>query len=117
MVLTGCEVILVNRNALDSFRVGPDGCKLDTSVCTSRRATCHSDGSCLCSDDEPNFRNPRTRAGDGKDYGCVDSDSIRAELVSAYANYTLTVVYFNFTAEHLNLFHNLLFFIPLKVRI
>jgi hypothetical protein len=77
MVMTGCEVILVNRNALDSFRVGKDGCKFDTSVCTSH-AKCQSDGSCLCSDDEPNFRNPRTKAGDGKDYGCLDSDSIRA---------------------------------------
>ncbi|CAB4026456.1 Hypothetical predicted protein, partial [Paramuricea clavata] len=77
IVLTGCEVILVNRNGLDSFRVGKDGCKLDTSVCTSP-ATCQSDKSCLCSDDEPNFRNPRTRAGDGKNYGCLDSESIRA---------------------------------------
>jgi hypothetical protein len=76
MVMTGCEVVRVNRNALDSFCVGKDGCKFDTSVCTSR-ATCQSDNSCLCSDDEPNFRNPRTRAGDSKDYGCLDSESIR----------------------------------------
>jgi hypothetical protein len=26
MVMTGCEVVLVNRNVLDSFRVGKDGC-------------------------------------------------------------------------------------------
>ena len=77
IILTGCEVVLVNRDVLDSFRVGKDGCTYDTRVCTNR-ATCQSDGSCLCSDDEPNFRNPTHRRGDDKDYGCVDSDSIRA---------------------------------------
>ena len=78
MVLTGCEVVLVNRNAQDSFRVGKDGCNHDTSVCSSPATCRQSDGSCLCSDDERNFRNPTHRRGDDKDYGCLDSDSIRA---------------------------------------
>ncbi|CAB4024012.1 Hypothetical predicted protein, partial [Paramuricea clavata] len=44
--------------------------------------TCQFDGSCLCSvDHEPNFRNPRKRAGDDKDYGCLNSESIRAGAV------------------------------------
>jgi hypothetical protein len=90
MILTGCEVVLVNRNVQDRFRVGKDGCKFDTSVCTNR-AKCQSDGSCLCSDDEPDFRNPHTRAGDDKDYGCLDSGSIRkgvGKFFSSYDNYT-----------------------------
>jgi hypothetical protein len=77
MILTGCKVVLVNRNVRDSFRAGKDGCKNDATVCTSS-ATCQFDGSCLCSVDEPNFRNPRTRAGDDKGYGCLNSKSIRA---------------------------------------
>jgi hypothetical protein len=27
VVMTGCEVVLVNRNIIDSFRVGEDGCR------------------------------------------------------------------------------------------
>jgi hypothetical protein len=83
VVLTGCEVVLVNRDLRDSFRVGKDGCTNNTSVCTSP-ATCQSDGSCLCSVDKPNFRNPNIivvggggglKYGDS--YGCVSSDDLR----------------------------------------
>jgi hypothetical protein len=56
-VLTGCEVVLVNRNVTDSFRVGKDGCPNDTSVCKSN-ATCQPDGSCLCNSKRPSYRNP-----------------------------------------------------------
>ena len=80
IVLTGCGVVLVNRDLRDSFRVGKDGCTNDESVCTSS-ATCQSDGLCLCSVDKPNFRNPATRSGDDKSYGCLDSESIRTGLV------------------------------------
>jgi hypothetical protein len=87
MVLTGCEVVLVNRDLLDSFRVGKDGCKHDTSVCTNFDARCTKPGGqCLCTVFKPNYINPRTRAGDDKGHGCVDSTAL--ELVSAYDNYT-----------------------------
>jgi hypothetical protein len=78
MVLTGCEVVLVNRNVLDSFRVGKDGCTHNSSVCTNSQSICRkSDGLCSCTRFQPNFRNPRTRAGDDKGYGCINNKSIR----------------------------------------
>ena len=82
VVMTGCEVVLVNRNITDSFRVGEDGCKNNASdsVCTSL-ATCQSDGSCLCSGSKPNFRNPNIIVGGGLEYGdsygCVSSEHLR----------------------------------------
>ncbi|CAB4004021.1 Hypothetical predicted protein [Paramuricea clavata] len=81
MVLTSCEVVLVNRNVKDSFRVGKDGCTNDASVCTSS-ATCQSDGSCLCSGSKPNFSNPNIIVGGGRleygdSYGCVSSEYLR----------------------------------------
>ncbi|CAB4008248.1 Hypothetical predicted protein [Paramuricea clavata] len=85
VVITGCEVVLVNRNVTDSFRFGKDGCTNDERVCTSS-ATCQSDGSCLCSADKPNFRNPATRSGVDKSYGCLDSESIRFGLVGGSEN-------------------------------
>jgi hypothetical protein len=54
VVMTGCEVVLVNRNVTDSFRVGKDGCTSDTSVCKSN-ATCQPDGSCLCNSKRPSY--------------------------------------------------------------
>jgi hypothetical protein len=48
VVMTGCEVVLVNRNITDSFRVGEDGCTNDATVCTDFGATCQLDGLCLC---------------------------------------------------------------------
>ena len=49
------EVTLVNRNATDSFRVGENSCKLNTSHCPNS-ATCQSDsGLCLCNNSQPNF--------------------------------------------------------------
>ena len=80
VMTAGCEVVLVNRNVTDSFRVGKNGCTNDERVCTSS-ATCQSDGLCLCSADKPNFRNPATRRVDDKSYGCLDSKSIRTGLV------------------------------------
>ena len=75
--MTGCEVVWVNRNVTDSFRVGKDGCRNDTSVCPSR-AKCRPDGSCLCNVYNPNFRNPvlewfEDGIKDGDSYGCVDN--------------------------------------------
>ncbi|CAB4044499.1 Hypothetical predicted protein [Paramuricea clavata] len=81
VIMTGCEVVLVNRNVTDSFRVGNDGCTNDATVCTSS-ATCQSDGSCLCSDSKPNFRNPVIIADGaikyGDSYGCVSSEFMRS---------------------------------------
>ena len=72
--MTGCEVVLVNRNVTDSFRVGEDGCTNDASVCTDFGTACRqSDGLCLCPVGEPNFRKPTGV----KDYGCLNSESIR----------------------------------------
>ncbi|CAB4004024.1 Hypothetical predicted protein, partial [Paramuricea clavata] len=87
VVMTGCEVVLVNRDDVDSFRVGEDGCTNNASVCTSS-ATCQSDGLCLCSDSEPNFRNPKIIVGGGgglkygDSYGCVSSNDLRFEVGS-----------------------------------
>ena len=61
--MTGCEVVWVNRNVIDSFRVGKDGCTNDTSVCPSS-STCQTDsGLCLCRDSEPNFYNAYGKPG------------------------------------------------------
>ena len=72
IVLIRCEVVLVNRNFTDSFRVGNDGCTKNSDCSDS--ATCQSDrGLCLCSDSQPNFRNPTTSS---KAYGCVSNENI-----------------------------------------
>ena len=76
VIMTNCDVVLVNRNVADSFRVGKDGCTNDTSVCPNS-ATCHSDsGLCFCGQNQPNFRNPAAQIS-GKAYGCLSSSSIR----------------------------------------
>ena len=82
VVMIGCEVVWVNRNVTDSFRVGQDGCTNDTSVCTNVFATCQDDGSCLCSSKSPSFRNPVIEVTGGKlmygsSYGCIKNDNIR----------------------------------------
>ena len=77
VVLTGCEVVLVNRNVTDSFRVGKGGCKNDSNVCPSS-STCQRDsGLCLCGR-LPNFRNPVVENING--YKCVSSQEIIAGL-------------------------------------
>jgi hypothetical protein len=65
VVMTACEVVWVNRNVTDSFRVGNDGCTNDTGLCTSS-ATCQSDGLCLCKSDRPSYRNPVIEVKDSK---------------------------------------------------
>jgi hypothetical protein len=76
VVMTACEVVWVNRNVTDSFRVGNNGCTNDTGLCTSS-ATCQSDGLCLCKSDRPSYRNPVIEVKDskivyGNSYGCID---------------------------------------------
>ena len=69
--MIGCEVVWVNRNVTDSFRVGKDGCTKNTSVCPSS-STCQTDsGLCLCLNGEPTFTNPSGKTGDGQGYGCL----------------------------------------------
>ncbi|CAB4043521.1 Hypothetical predicted protein, partial [Paramuricea clavata] len=77
VVLTGCEVVWVNRGALDSFRVGNEGCTYDTRVCTNFDAKCRKSygGVCLCGFLKPNYRNPRS--GNDKGYGCVSNNNMR----------------------------------------
>ena len=78
VVMTGCEVVWVNRNVTDSFRVGKDGCKNDTSVCPST-SICQTDsGLCLCRDHMPNFRNPNENLNDKKGYGCISGHNINS---------------------------------------
>ena len=81
-VMTSCEVVLINRNVTDSFRVGEFGCKSDPNICTTRNATCLADGSCLCNEDSPNFRNPVIEESDGfgETYGCTENKYIRPRV-------------------------------------
>jgi hypothetical protein len=78
VVMTDGEVVWVNRNVTDSFRVGKDGCTSDENVCTSVSATCQPDGSCLCKTGSPTFRNPVIERSSGtliygSTYGCIDN--------------------------------------------
>ena len=76
--MTGCEVVWVNRNVTDSFRVDKDGCTKNTSVCPSS-STCQTDsGLCLCRDREPSFRNPNKGTNDSPVYGCLSNRNIRS---------------------------------------
>jgi hypothetical protein len=79
VVLTGCEVVWVNRNVRDSFLVGKDGCMYDSKVCTNFDARCTKPaGVCLCGS-KPNYRNPRPKDKD-KGYGCLDSHNMRTGI-------------------------------------
>ena len=81
---TCTEVVSVKRSYRDSFRVGKlFGCLNDSTVCTTRSATCQSDGSCLCTSSRRTFRNPVIEIKSGKlvygnnTYGCVNNQYIR----------------------------------------
>ena len=78
VMMTDCQEVVVYRNFSDSFRVGTDGCKYNSSICTTRTAKCLADGWCLCSKDSPNFRNPVIEGLHkyGKTYGCIKSEYI-----------------------------------------
>ena len=78
VVMTGCEVVWVNRNVTDSFRVGEDGCTKNSSVCPSS-STCQTDsGLCLCRDSAPNFRNPNGNPNNKEGYGCQSGVNINS---------------------------------------
>jgi hypothetical protein len=88
VVVNGYEVVLVNRNVTDSFRVGQDGCTNDKFVCPDF-STCQSDGFCLCNFTRPNYRNPVIEMIDGHVflgdwYGCIDNDVIEQIQISPY---------------------------------
>ena len=78
VVMSSCQEFVVNRNVRDTFRVGNVGCKNNSSICTTRSATCQTDGWCLCNENSPNFRNPVIERFDkyGETYGCVKSEYI-----------------------------------------
>ena len=86
VTLSSCEVVFVDRKAVDYFYVGKDGCVNDTSVCTTRSATCKSDGWCLCSSSRQTHRNPVIEIDSGKtvyrknSYGCVNNQYIRFDV-------------------------------------
>ena len=79
-VLVRCQVTLVNRNLTDSFRVGENGCRIDSgcSMSATLTATCQPDsGLCLCMDGKPNFLFYNVP---GVHYQCVTSKSIRVGI-------------------------------------
>ena len=78
VVMSSCQELMVNRNVTDTFRVGNVDCINNSSICTTRSATCQADGSCFCNEDSPNFRNPVIERFDkyGETYGCVRSEYI-----------------------------------------
>ena len=77
MALYSSEVVLVNRNKIDSFRVGKDGCTNDTNVCPTSAICRMSDGFCQCTSSAPTYRTSllNTNGLRGLVYGCV-SDSL-----------------------------------------
>ncbi len=95
VVMTGGEVVSVNRNVTDNFRVGESGCTNDTSVCTNVSATCRkSDGSCLCNSTRPNFRNPIITANTtyGDTYGCVDKFPMRFRVGTCFIESAMSII-------------------------
>ena len=95
VVMTGGEVVAVNRNVTDNFRVGQDGCTNDTSVCTNVSATCReSDGSCLCNSTRPNFRNPviTPNITYGDTYGCVDKFLMRFSVGECFIESAMSII-------------------------
>ena len=97
MSLSSFEVVSVNRGKTDSFRVGKDGCKNDSKVC-STSATCReADGLCLCSSRTPTYRKFLMTSLRGVVYGCVQDSLIClssgngkcfAPLVASVKNWT-----------------------------
>ena len=71
-------MVSVKRNVLDSFLVGENGCRDESSVCTTRSATCQPDGWCLCRSSRPTFWKSATTTGYGRVDGCVSNDYVRA---------------------------------------
>ena len=78
VVLLRCEVVLVNRNAIDSFRVGKDGCTNNTADICTMSARCQADsGLCICHREQPNFQLNPSKNGT-EVYECRTSDDIQA---------------------------------------
>ena len=77
MGLSSSEVVLVNRNKIDSFRVGKDGCTNDTNICPTSSFCRMSDGFCQCTSSRPTYQtfSLNTNGVRGLVYGCV-SDSL-----------------------------------------
>ena len=79
VVLMRCEVVLVNRNVIDSFRVGKDGCSNNTNICTISGECQVDSGLCLCLNGLPDFQlNPSSMMIGKKLYGCRSSADIQA---------------------------------------
>ena len=78
MVLSSSEVVLVNRNQIDSFRVGKDGCKNDNNICSTSAICRMSDGFCQCKSNTPTYRKfiLNTNGLKGLVYGCVSNSLI-----------------------------------------
>ena len=81
VVMIGCEVVCVNRNVTDSFRVGEDGCTNNTNVCANVSATCQPDGSCLCNSTNSTYHNPviefkNSDFVNGDSYICINNTLI-----------------------------------------
>lgn len=74
VVTSSNEVVWVQRHIRDRFRVGEDGCKKDTSVCTSSASCQTGSGLCLCNEDSLNFVSHDVESSYG--YGCVKDGKI-----------------------------------------
>ena len=95
LVMSSCQELVVNRNVRDTFRVGNVDCIKNSSICTTRSATCQTGGWCLCNKDSPNFRNPVIKRYDkyGETYGCVRSEYI-LDRVGEYTSFLMLFYYF-----------------------
>ena len=100
VIMSSCQELVVNRNVTDTFRVGNVGCKNDSSICTTRSATCQTNGWCLCNKDSPNFRNRIIEGYDkyGETYGCVRSEYI-LDRVGEYTLFFMLFYYFGGRGE------------------
>ena len=100
VIMSSCQELVVNRNVTDTFRVGNVGCKNDSSICTTRSATCQTNGWCLCNKDSPNFRNRIIEGYDkyGETYGCVRSEYI-LDRVGEYTSFFMLFYYFGGRGE------------------
>ena len=57
LFLMSSDLAWVTRDVIDIFRIGEEGCLINKSVCTTT-ASWQNDGSCLCNEGTPHFRNP-----------------------------------------------------------
>ena len=96
MALCSSEVVLVNRDEIDSFRVGRDGCKSNTmspnDVCPTSANCRMPEGICECDSSRPTYRKfiLNTNGLKGLVYGCVNDSLIGLSSHNETCSFTLT---------------------------